>query len=80
MGSGPPPRGAWSTDEADRCRNDKQPSICPRRRHQWVGIAGMTPLDVTPREDVERLVGRVAAIDVVSWLRGRAASSAAEVR
>jgi hypothetical protein len=46
----------------------------------WMGHGGMTPLDVLRREDAERLVGRTAAADVVSWLEARGAKSADELR
>jgi ankyrin repeat protein len=46
----------------------------------WIGHGDMTPLDVARREDAERLVGRTAATDLVSWLRAQGAKSADELR
>jgi uncharacterized protein len=46
----------------------------------WVGHGGMTPLDVARREDAERLVGRTAATDLVSWLQLRGAKTADDMR
>jgi uncharacterized protein len=46
----------------------------------WIGHAGMTPLDVARREDAERLVGRTAAADLVSWLQAQGAKAAGELR
>ncbi len=45
----------------------------------WIGHGGMTPLDVARREDAERLVGRTAAADLVSWLKAHGAKSADEL-
>jgi uncharacterized protein len=45
----------------------------------WVGHGSMTPLDVARREDAERLVGRTAAVDFVSWLEAQGAKSADEL-
>jgi ankyrin repeat protein len=46
----------------------------------WIGHGGMTPLDVARRDDAERLVGRTAAADLVSWLQAQGAKSADELR
>lgn len=46
----------------------------------WIGHGGMTPLDVARRDDAERLVGRTAAADLVSWLQAQGAKSGDEVR
>lgn len=46
----------------------------------WIGHGGMTPLDVARRDDAERLVGRTAAADLVSWLRAHGAKSADDLR
>jgi uncharacterized protein len=45
----------------------------------WIGHGSMTPLDVARREDAERLVGRAAAEDLVSWLEAHGAKSAQEL-
>jgi hypothetical protein len=46
----------------------------------WIGHGGMTPLDVARRDDAERLVGRTAAKDLVSWSEAQGARSAAGLR
>jgi hypothetical protein len=46
----------------------------------WIGHGGMTALDVACRDDAERLVGRAAAADLVSWLQAQGAESADELR
>jgi hypothetical protein len=46
----------------------------------WVGHGGMTPLDVARRDDAERLVGRTAATNFVSWLEAQGAKSADKLR
>jgi hypothetical protein len=46
----------------------------------WLGHGGMTPLDVARREDAARLVGHVAAHDVVRWLEAQGARSANQLR
>jgi len=46
----------------------------------WIGHGGMTPLDVGRGEDAERLVGRTAAADLVSWLQAQGAKSADDLR
>jgi hypothetical protein len=46
----------------------------------WIGHGGMTPLDVSRREDAERLVGRTVAADLVGWLQAQGAKSADGLR
>jgi ankyrin repeat protein len=46
----------------------------------WIGHGGTTPLDIARREDAERLVGRTAAANLISWLQARGAKSADELR
>jgi ankyrin repeat protein len=46
----------------------------------WIGHGGMTPLDVARREDAEKLVGRTAAADLISWLEAQGAKPAEHLR
>jgi uncharacterized protein len=46
----------------------------------WIGHGDTTPLDIARREDAERLVGRTAAANLVSWLEAQGAKAAAELR
>jgi uncharacterized protein len=75
-----PPREAITRAFWSACHGGQRPAaeylLARGADINWIGHGGITPLDVARRDDAERLVGRAAAADLVTWLQADGAKSA----